>query len=68
MDEVMTSAMKKCLNRTIPNGAITIVPKILRISILPFGWKTLKGLNMIPNRKMRVNTSTGTLDWFGICQ
>lgn len=57
--EVMTSAMKKCLNLTRPNGAIKICHITLIISTLGVLKKTFTGLNIKATKKIIVNSTVG---------
>lgn len=50
---VITSARKKCLNLTSPNGAIAICPKVYKISNLVSRYRKGKGFTQATTKNTR---------------
>ena len=52
--EVITSAKKKCLNLTLPNGEIKMLPRVFASWILPFRYRIWNGMkHMSKNERSR---------------
>ena len=51
VSEVMTSAKKKCLKRTLPNGEMMMWPRVRASCLRPFSWKQLNGMKQMKRKK-----------------